>query len=56
MLADDAALFRAGISRLLADAGFDVTDLIGLAYAPSRGFTLSRNMEVNYLGSAVPVA
>ena len=25
MVADDAALFRAGISRLLADAGFDVT-------------------------------
>jgi 2-polyprenyl-6-hydroxyphenyl methylase/3-demethylubiquinone-9 3-methyltransferase len=44
------------LKRALADAGFDVTDLTGLAYAPSRGFTLSRNMQVNYLGSAVPVA
>ena len=33
MLADDAALFRAGISRLLADAGFDVTAEVGDAAA-----------------------
>ena len=33
MLADDAALFRAGISRLLADAGFDVTAEVGDAVA-----------------------
>ncbi len=33
MLADDAALFRAGISRLLADAGFDVAAQVGDAAA-----------------------
>ena len=33
MVADDAALFRAGISRLLADAGFDVTAEVGDAEA-----------------------
>ncbi|SFT88807.1 two component transcriptional regulator, LuxR family [Geodermatophilus amargosae] len=33
MVADDAALFRAGISRLLADAGFDVTAQVGDAVA-----------------------
>lgn len=33
MVADDAALFRAGISRLLADAGFDVTAQVGDAAA-----------------------
>ncbi len=33
MVADDAALFRAGISRLLADAGFDVTAQLGDAAA-----------------------
>jgi DNA-binding NarL/FixJ family response regulator len=30
---DDAALFRAGIGRLLADAGFDVTAEVGDAAA-----------------------
>jgi DNA-binding NarL/FixJ family response regulator len=33
MVADDAALFRAGISRLLSDAGFDVTAEVGDAGA-----------------------
>jgi len=33
MVADDAALFRAGIARLLADAGFDVTAEVGDAAA-----------------------
>jgi DNA-binding NarL/FixJ family response regulator len=33
MVADDAALFRAGISRLLADAGLDVTAQVGDAGA-----------------------
>ena len=33
MIADDAALFRAGISRLLAEAGFDVTAEVGDAVA-----------------------
>ncbi len=33
MVADDAALFRAGIGRLLADAGFDVTAEVGDAVA-----------------------
>ena len=33
MVADDAALFRAGISRLLADAGLDVTAQVGDADA-----------------------
>ena len=33
IVADDAALFRAGISRLLADAGFDVTAEVGDATA-----------------------
>jgi DNA-binding NarL/FixJ family response regulator len=33
MVADDAALFRAGISRLLTDAGFDVTAQVGDAAA-----------------------
>jgi DNA-binding NarL/FixJ family response regulator len=33
IVADDAALFRAGISRLLADAGFDVTAQVGDADA-----------------------
>ncbi|MGR7027054.1 response regulator transcription factor [Geodermatophilus sp. URMC 62] len=33
MVADDAALFRAGIARLLADAGFDVTAQVGDAAA-----------------------
>ena len=33
MVADDAALFRAGISRLLADDGFDVTAQVGDADA-----------------------
>ena len=33
MVADDAALFRAGVSRLLADAGFDVTAAVGDAEA-----------------------
>ncbi|PWW24132.1 DNA-binding NarL/FixJ family response regulator [Geodermatophilus normandii] len=33
IVADDAALFRAGISRLLADAGFDVTAQVGDAGA-----------------------
>ena len=33
IVADDAALFRAGIGRLLADAGFDVTAEVGDAAA-----------------------
>jgi DNA-binding NarL/FixJ family response regulator len=33
IVADDAALFRAGIGRLLADAGFDVTGQVGNAGA-----------------------
>jgi DNA-binding NarL/FixJ family response regulator len=33
IVADDAALFRAGIARLLADAGFDVTAQVGDAGA-----------------------
>ena len=33
IVADDAALFRAGIGRLLADAGFDVTAEVGDATA-----------------------
>ena len=33
IVADDAALFRAGISRLLVDAGFDVTAQVGDAEA-----------------------
>jgi DNA-binding NarL/FixJ family response regulator len=33
MVADDAALFRAGIARLLADAGFDVPAAVGDADA-----------------------
>jgi DNA-binding NarL/FixJ family response regulator len=33
MIADDAALFRAGIARLLADAGFEVTAAVGDADA-----------------------
>ena len=33
MIADDAALFRAGIARLLADSGFDVTAEVGDAAA-----------------------
>ncbi|MBM7808978.1 DNA-binding NarL/FixJ family response regulator [Geodermatophilus bullaregiensis] len=33
MVADDAALFRAGVARLLADAGFDVTAQVGDADA-----------------------
>jgi DNA-binding NarL/FixJ family response regulator len=33
MVADDAALFRAGISRLLDDAGFEVTAQVGEAVA-----------------------
>jgi DNA-binding NarL/FixJ family response regulator len=33
IVADDAALFRAGIGRLLADAGFDVTGQVGDAGA-----------------------
>ena len=33
IVADDAALFRAGIGRLLADAGFDVTAQVGDAAA-----------------------
>jgi DNA-binding NarL/FixJ family response regulator len=33
MVADDAALFRAGVSRLLADAGLDVTAAVGDAEA-----------------------
>ena len=33
MVTDDAALFRAGVSRLLGDAGFEVTAQVGDAAA-----------------------
>ena len=33
MVADDAVLFREGLARVLADAGFEVTAMVGDAQA-----------------------
>lgn len=40
------------MSKLLADAGLEVTDLTGLAFDPARGFTLSSSKAINYLLTA----
>jgi 2-polyprenyl-6-hydroxyphenyl methylase / 3-demethylubiquinone-9 3-methyltransferase len=37
----------------MADAGLKVTHIAGLAYRPSRGFEVSDDRSVNYIGTAV---
>jgi len=40
------------LSRLLSDAGLEVTDVTGLSFDPRKGFTLSSNKAINYLLTA----
>lgn len=40
------------LSRLIADAGLQVTDINGLSFDPRKGFTLSSNKAINYLLTA----
>jgi len=40
------------LSRLLVDAGLEVTDITGLSFDPRYGFTLSSNKAINYLLTA----
>lgn len=44
----------AELSADLAAAGLRVTDLRGLSWSPARGFHLSADTRVNYIGTAVP--
>ena len=41
------------LTRALAAAGLTVTDVDGIALDPARGFDLSDDMRVNYIGAAV---
>jgi 2-polyprenyl-6-hydroxyphenyl methylase/3-demethylubiquinone-9 3-methyltransferase len=43
------------LTQKLAAAGFRVERLSGLAWSPMRGFHLSADLRVNYIGTAVPV-
>lgn len=43
------------LTRHLATAGLRVDDLAGLSWRPDRGFHLSANRLVNYIGTALPV-
>jgi 2-polyprenyl-6-hydroxyphenyl methylase/3-demethylubiquinone-9 3-methyltransferase len=37
----------------LAAAGLRVTDMRGVTYSPARGFTIGRDLRVNYIGAAI---
>ncbi|HTG37537.1 bifunctional 2-polyprenyl-6-hydroxyphenol methylase/3-demethylubiquinol 3-O-methyltransferase UbiG [Sphingomonas sp.] len=41
------------LTDLLRDAGLTVSDVTGLGYSPSRGFTLGEDRRLNYLLTAV---
>lgn len=41
------------LSRTMADAGLCVTDTRGISLRPSRGFVLSDDRRINYIGTAV---
>ena len=41
------------LERALAQAGLEMRDVEGIALDPARGFTLSDDRRVNYIGSAV---
>lgn len=40
------------LSKLLIDAGLEVTDMTGLSFDPRKGFVLSSNKAINYLLTA----
>lgn len=40
------------LTKLLEDAGLEVTDSTGLSFTPARGFILSSNKAINYLLTA----
>ncbi|HEX7877593.1 MAG TPA: bifunctional 2-polyprenyl-6-hydroxyphenol methylase/3-demethylubiquinol 3-O-methyltransferase UbiG [Sphingobium sp.] len=40
------------LSKLIEDAGLEVTDVTGLSFGPGKGFTLSSNKAINYLLTA----
>ncbi len=40
------------LTKLLVDAGLEVTDVTGLSFDPRKGFTLSSNKAINYLLTA----
>lgn len=44
------------LEKLLNNAGLEVTDTTGLSYSPSKGFTLSDNLALNYLMTIVRTA
>lgn len=41
------------LTQLLQDAGLNVTDVTGISYSPASGFSLSDNLSLNYLVTAV---
>ncbi len=41
------------LEKLLGNAGLAVTDISGLSFSPSKGFTLSDNLSLNYLMTVV---
>ncbi|MEO9599354.1 bifunctional 2-polyprenyl-6-hydroxyphenol methylase/3-demethylubiquinol 3-O-methyltransferase UbiG [Parasphingorhabdus sp.] len=41
------------LEKLLGNVGLAVTDTTGLSYSPSKGFTLSDNLSLNYLMTVV---
>jgi 2-polyprenyl-6-hydroxyphenyl methylase/3-demethylubiquinone-9 3-methyltransferase len=40
------------LSRMVTDAGLEVTDVTGLSFDPRKGFVLSSNKAINYLLTA----
>lgn len=43
------------LTRKLAAAGLRVDQLRGLSWTPAKGFHLSDDLQINYIGTAVPV-